>query len=90
MIYFRSLPRSTIHGATRTAMKSLTLSCVFAILAVVHLPCAIQASSFTIDYEKDTFLKDGEAFRWAHGHVGLVLGKNVEPRKFISPCYGDE
>ena len=55
-------------------MKSLTLGCVFVILAVFHLPCAIQASSFTIDYEKDTFLKDGEAFRWA-------LVSEPDPRK---------
>ena len=44
-------------------MKRLTFTRVFAILAVLHLPYAIQGGSFTIDYEKDTFLKDGEAFR---------------------------
>ena len=44
-------------------MKRLTFTRVFAILTVLHLPYAIQASSFTIDYEKNTFLKDGEAFR---------------------------
>lgn len=44
-------------------MKRLTFTRVFAILTVLHLPYAIQAGSFTIDYEKNTFLKDGEAFR---------------------------
>lgn len=56
-------PRTLRLVYESSIMKRLTFTRVFAILAVLHLPYAIQGGSFTIDYEKDTFLKDGEAFR---------------------------
>ena len=63
-------------------MKRLTFTRVFAILTVLHLPYAIQASSFTIDYEKNTFLKDGEAFRWAAYLTSELWGSLLNPRTY--------
>ena len=51
-------------------MATIRLVCVVCLSIVVFLlSVEVEAKSFTIDYDKDTFMKDGQPFRYVGANI---------------------
>lgn len=69
------MPRPPVHACMHDWLgKMAAIRCTCACLSIVVLLLAVKAEarSFTIDYDKDTFMKDGQPFRSVLANVIVV------------------